>query len=254
MKAVILAGGFGTRLSEYTQVVPKPMVNIGPYPIIHHIMNLYSKYKVKDFVVALGYKSEVIKKYFYSLSVLNNNFTINPNKSKVYFHNNDAPDWNISLVDTGIDTMTGGRLLRIGEFLDNECFFCTYGDGLSNINIGELLKSHKQSNCLATVTAVRPQARFGELIIGNNNRVKSFKEKPQLNTGYINGGFFIFEPEVLNYIEDDNTVLEKEPLEKLAAQSQLNAYSHDGFWQCMDTKRDHELLEKIYSSGNIPWA
>ncbi len=254
MKAVILAGGFGTRLSEYTQVIPKPMVNIGPYPIIHHIMNLYNKYGIKDFVVALGYKAEIIKNYFYSLSILNNDFTINPNKSKISFHNNDAPDWNITLVDTGINTMTGGRLLRISDHIGSERFFCTYGDGLSNISIEKLLQSHLISNCLATVTAVRPQARFGELIIDKNNKVNSFKEKPQLNTGYINGGFFIFEPKVLDYIENDKTVLEKEPLENLANNLELNAYYHDGFWQCMDTKRDHELLEKIYSSGNIPWV
>tara|TARA_A100001011_G_C14177329_1_gene785237 strand:+ start:372 stop:1136 length:765 start_codon:yes stop_codon:yes gene_type:complete len=254
MKAVILAGGFGTRLSEYTQVIPKPMVNIGPYPIIHHIMNLYSKYNVKDFIIALGYKADIVKNYFYSLSILNNDFTINPNKSKITFHNNDAPDWNITLVDTGINTMTGGRLLRVSEHIKTERFFCTYGDGLSNINIKTLLENHINSGCLATVTAVRPQARFGELIIGNDNKVKSFKEKPQLNTGYINGGFFIFEPEVLSFIKNDDTVLEKEPLEKLANKSELNAFAHDGFWQCMDNKRDHEFLEKIYSSGEIPWV
>ena len=253
MKAVILAGGFGTRFSEYTHLVPKPMINIGPYPILHHIMNLFSKYGIKNFVVALGYKSEVIKNYFYSLPTLNNDFTINPRNSKITFHSNKAPDWNITLVDTGLNTMTGGRLLRLKDHLISDKFFCTYGDGLSNINIKNLLENHNSTKCMATVTAVRPQARFGELIIDSDNVVKSFKEKPQLNTGYINGGFFVFEPEVLDFIENDETILEKEPLEKLANNSLLNAYKHDGFWQCMDNKRDYEYLNKLYDCGERPW-
>ncbi len=253
MKTVILAGGFGTRLSEYTHSIPKPMVNVGPYPIIHHIMNSFSKYNFNEFIIALGYKSEIIKEYFYSLSIYNNDFTINPKKSNIVYHTKNAPDWNITLVDTGINTMTGGRILRLREYLDEKPFFCTYGDGLSDVNLLQLLNSHHKSKCLASVTAVRPQARFGELLIEENNLVSSFKEKPQLNTGYINGGYFVFSPNVIDLIEGDNTVLEKEPLEMLASQSKLNAFKHNGFWQCMDTKRDHEFLNNLYNSNNIPW-
>ena len=223
MKVVILAGGLGTRLSEYTKIVPKPMVKINKKPIIIHIMEHYYKYGFKDFYVALGYKSNVIKRFF------------NQNKF----------NWNINLIDTGKSTMTGGRLKRLEKYLKNETFMITYGDGVSNVNIKKLIVFHKKNKKLVTMTAVRPPARFGALkLIGN--KVKYFKEKSSLDEGWINGGFFVMEPKFLKYIKNDKTFLEKSPLEYVAKKNQLLAYKHKGFWQCMDTKRDKEILEKIF--------
>ena len=223
MKVVILAGGLGTRLSEYTKIVPKPMVKINKKPIIIHIMEHYYKYGFKDFYVALGYKSNVIKRFF------------NQNKF----------NWNINLIDTGKSTMTGGRLKRLEKYLKNETFMITYGDGVSNVNIKKLIVFHKKNKKLVTMTAVRPPARFGALkLVGN--KVKYFKEKSSLDEGWINGGFFVMEPKFLKYIKNDKTFLEKSPLEYVAKKNQLLAYKHKGFWQCMDTKRDKEILEKIF--------
>ncbi len=230
MKVIILAGGFGTRLGEVTNTIPKPMVEIGGKPIIVHIMELYAAYGHTDFLIALGYKAEVIRKYF------------SENKF----------NWNINMVDTGLDTMTGGRSKIVSKHVGNETCFLTYGDGLSDINIDKLLKFHKNHKKLATVSAVRPSARFGELDL-DGDRVLSFEEKPQLQKGWINGGFFVLEPGFFNYIEGIKIMLEREPLEQASKDSQLFAYRHEGFWQCMDTRRDHELLETLWLEGNPPW-
>ena len=228
MKTVILCGGYGTRLSEETIIKPKPMVKIGDKPILEHIMNIYKYYGYNQFVLALGYKSEYIKKFY---------------KNKK----------NIELVYTGKDTKTGGRLLRLKNYLKNEkTFMLTYGDGISNINIKQAIKFHKDHGKIATITAVRPPVRFGELKI-NRNKVKSFKEKPQVGQGWINGGFFVFNNEVLNFIKDDQTMLEREPLEKLTMAGQLMAFEHKGFWKCMDTMRDKILLNKLWNEGNPLW-
>jgi len=222
MKVVILAGGTGTRLSEYTHSIPKPMVKINNKPIIHHIMDHYAKYQFKDFYIALGYKGNIIKDYF-----------------KGKFKN-----WNVNLIDTGKSTMTGGRLKRLKKYLGDETFLMTYGDGVSNIDLNKLLKFHKRNKNLVTLSAVRPPARFGSIKL-KGNRVKLFKEKSKLDEGWINGGFFVMEPKFINFIRGDSTFLEKEPLEKVAKKKQLLAYKHHGFWQCMDTKRDKDYLEKI---------
>ncbi len=222
MKVVILAGGFGTRLTEYTKLIPKPMVKINKIPILVRIMMHYAKYGYNDFIIAAGYKGYVIKKYF---------------KKKKF-------NWNIQIVDTGLKTMTGGRLKRLKKFLGEETFFLTYGDGLSNINIKKLLKFHKKMGKMVTLSAVRPPARFGVLKI-KRDVVKYFKEKSKMDLGWINGGYFVVEPKFLNYIKSDRTYLEKDPLEKLTNKNQLAAYKHNDFWQCMDTKRDKEKLEQI---------
>ena len=222
MKVILLAGGLGTRLSEYTKTIPKPMIKIGGKPLLLHIMKQYAKYGYKDFYIALGYKGEVIKKFF----------------NKKFF------DWNINLIETGKNTMTGGRLKRIKKFIGNETFMMTYGDGLSNVNLKKLLKFHKKNKKLVTLTAVRPPARFGVIKLKNHN-VNYFKEKSKLDEGWINGGFFVMEPEFLKYIKNDNTYLEREPLETVTKQRQLTAFKHNGFWQCVDTKRDIDKLNKI---------
>ena len=224
MKVVILAGGFGTRLSEYTKVLPKPMVTINGKPILLHIMKQYAKYGFKDFYVATGYKGEIIRKYF----------------KKKFF------DWNIKLIDTGKNTMTGGRLKRLREYLGKETFFMTYGDGVSNINIKNLLKFHKKNKKFVTLTAVRPPARFGVLKI-KGSMVNYFREKSKLDENWINGGFFVMEPTFFKYLKNDKTILEKKPLEKVAMAKQLAAFKHEGFWQCMDTKKDRDLLNKLLS-------
>ena len=253
MKAVLLCGGFGTRLGEETQLKPKPMVEIGGKPILWHIMKIFEKHNIKDFQLALGYKSHLIKHYFIKYNSLNNDFTVNLKSGKIKFTNEINENWNINLIDTGLETMTGGRLLRLKEVLKNEeTFMLTYGDGVSNIDLSKLLQFHKSHGKIATVTAVRPPVRFGELIIDNNNKVEEFAEKPQAGKGWINGGFFIFNKEIFNYIENDSIMLEREPLERAAQMGKLSAYKHDGFWQCMDTKRDHENLEKLWEQG-APW-
>ncbi len=252
MKVVLLAGGYGTRLSEYTDSIPKPMVEIGKKPILWHIMNTYSSFGYNDFYVALGYKADYIKNYFLNYKSINNNFSVNLKSGNIKFGSENLLDWNINLIDTGLNTMTGGRLKRIKSLINNETFMLTYGDGLSNINIDELLKFHKSHGKMITVTAVRPTARFGELNITEDNSVKKFEEKPQLYKGWINGGYFVFEPEIFDLIDGDEILLEREPLEKAAKAGQLMAYKHDSFWQCMDTKRDYELLKSLWDRG-APW-
>lgn len=253
MKVFILAGGFGTRLSEYTESIPKPMVTIGDKPIIWHIMNKYAQYGYNDFHIALGYKAEFIKEYFLNYSNLNSDFSVNLKTGKIDYHRLSPMNWNVTLVQTGVDTMTGGRIKRLSSYINNETFLLTYGDGVANINIDKLIKFHKQHGKMVTVSAVHPAARFGELSI-KNGLVKAFEEKPQMKQGWVNGGFFVMEPSFLDLIDGDQTVLEKDPLEKAAAMGELMAYEHNGFWQCMDTKRDRDNLEKLYDSNSGPWS
>ncbi len=252
MKVVILSGGFGTRLSEYTQDIPKPMVSIGGKPILWHIMKTYAKYGHIDFHLALGYKADLIKDYFLNYRSLNSDFTINLESGDLTVHQKDDVDWRVSLVDTGINSMTGGRVKRMQNFIGNETFLLTYGDGLSDIDIGALIDFHKSHKKMVTVSAVHPGARFGELEM-NGNLVTSFKEKPQTTQGWINGGYFVVEPEFFDLIKDDSTILEREPLEKVAKMGELMSYQHDGFWQCMDTKRDRDTLEEMWKTGEAPW-
>ena len=253
MKTVILAGGFGTRLSEYTKLIPKPMVEIGGKPILWHIMKHYAHYGYKDFVVALGYKGEVIKDYFLQYYARNNDFTIDLSTGSVRYFNEHTRDWRVTLVDTGAASLTGGRVLRLKDVIGQEDFMMTYGDAVSDVNIGELVRRYREAGCLAMVTAVHPTARFGELQIDDEDYVRSFKEKPQLNQGWINGGFFVLSPKVFDYIENDYTTFEAEPLEQLASEGQLKTYRHEGFWQCMDTARDRDLLNKMWDENRAPW-
>lgn len=254
MKAVILAGGFGTRLSEYTDLLPKPMVFVGDKPAILHIMDHYSSFGVSEFVIAAGYKSEQIKSFFMGLATRYDSIEVDVSSQEyTKIGEKGSRDWRVSIVETGKDSMTGGRLLRLKDLVHNERFLLTYGDGFSNVNIEKLVKKHSESGLLATVTAVRPAARFGELVI-SEQKVESFKEKPQLDQGWINGGYFVMEPEIFEYLENDSTVLEQEPLANLASQGKLGAYRHEGFWQCMDTKRDLEYLRELWVKGDAPWA
>lgn len=253
MKAVILAGGLGTRLGELTEVVPKPMVKIGGRPILWHIMSHYAKYGIEDFVVALGYKSDVVKSYFLGQAQIEADVRVELRTGKVEVLRGESPDWTVTLLDTGLSSMTGERLRRVSPYLGNETFMLTYGDGLSNVNLDELLKLHRKQGSLVTMTAVRPTARFGELEI-NENRVTKFAEKPQLGGGWINGGFFVMEPEFLERIPEEDVMLEREPLEAVAESGELAAFRHEGFWQCMDTKRDLELLTGLWEGGNPPWS
>ncbi len=253
MKVLILAGGFGTRLSEYTHEVPKPMVTIGKIPILVHVMRLYSKYDFNEFVVATGYKSEIINSYFLeeSSSIIEQT----DEYLKVKFESNIGKkqlSMTATLLFTGENTMTGGRVKRAQKFLDGERFMMTYGDGISNVNILELIKTHNQSGKIATLSAVRPPVRFGELEL-EGNKVISFAEKPRLQKGWINGGFFVFENSIFEYIDGDHIMLERQPLERLVELNQLSAYKHDNFWQCMDTKRDKDKLEELWSSNKAPW-
>ncbi len=252
MKVVILAGGLGTRLSEETVIKPKPMVEIGGKPILWHIMNIYSAYGFNEFLVALGYKGEIIKEYFLNYYYYQSNLTIDLKTGKFSATNNDFKDWIVHLVDTCLNTMTGGRLYRVKDKLEEETFMLTYGDGVSNVNINKLITFHKSHGKIATVTAVRPTARFGRITF-DSDKVIEFKEKSQTREGWINGGFFVFNPEVFDYLHGDDTILEGDPLENLAKDGQLMGYKHDGFWQCMDTLRDKQLLEKLWDSGSAPW-
>jgi glucose-1-phosphate cytidylyltransferase len=252
VKVIILAGGFGTRLSEYTQSIPKPMVTIGGKPILWHIMKTYAKYGYIDFNVALGYKAELIKEYFLNYQSLNSDFTIDLESGDLTAHQKDDVNWKVTLVDTGLNSMTGGRVKRMKNFIGDETFLLTYGDGLSDIDIEALVDFHKSHGKMVTVSAVHPGARFGELDM-DGDIVTSFKEKPQITQGWINGGYFVMEPEFFDLIKDDSTILEKYPLEKAAEMGELMSYQHDGFWQCMDTKRDRDSLEELWQNNNAPW-
>lgn len=253
MKVVILAGGLGTRLSEETVMRPKPMVEIGSRPLLWHIMKCYASYGFKDFIVALGYKGEMIKEYFLNYNLHNSDLSIDLKSGNVTSKNGVIDDWKVRLIDTGFDTMTGGRISRLKSDIGNGTFMLTYGDGVANVDIGKLLKFHRSHGKAATVTAVRPIARFGGLSIGKNGNVSSFKEKTQTAEGWINGGFFVFEQEVFDYIDGDGAILERDPLEGLARDGELVAYRHEGFWQCMDTVRDRQMLEELWQGGKAPW-
>jgi len=253
MKVVILAGGYGTRLSEYTSSIPKPMVTVGNRPILWHIMNSYAKHGFSDFNIALGYKAECVKEYFLNYRNLNSDFTIDLMTGNTSFHQIEETDWNVTLVNTGLKSMTGGRVKRMQEYIGNEAFLLTYGDGLSDIDITALVNFHKSHGKMVTISAVHPAARFGELDI-INDKVVSFKEKPQVMQGWINGGYFVIEPSFFDFIDGDSTILEKTPLEKAAEMGELMAFQHKGFWQCMDTKRDRDHLEELWKSGTAPWS
>ena len=252
MKVVILAGGLGTRLAEETEVRPKPMVTIGGRPILWHIMKHYAQWGFSDFVVALGYKGEVIKRYFMDYVDLNGRLTLNLKEGVIERHDTHPEQWRVDLVDTGIDTATGGRLKRLTKLLSRGPFMMTYGDGVSNVNVCDLLAFHRRHGRLVTLTAVRPPARFGGLEF-DGAQVTSFSEKPQMGEGWINGGFFVLEPRVLDYLDDEQVPFEREPLERLVRDGQVMAYRHDAFWQCMDTLRDKRLLDSMWEKGEAPW-
>jgi glucose-1-phosphate cytidylyltransferase len=253
MKVVILAGGLGTRLQEETVLKPKPMVEIGGRPMLWHIMSVYAAHGYKEFVVALGYKGEMVKRYFLDYFNHNQSLTVKLSTGAVAVHSSPIEDWTVHLVDTGMDTETGGRVRRVAPLLGREPFMMTYGDGVANIDIGKLVEYHKAHGKLGTITAVRPPARFGGLGL-EEDRVRDFVEKPQIGEGWINGGFFVLQPEVLDLIAGDDTFFEHEPLEHLTATDQLRAYRHHDFWQCMDTLRDVRRLESLWQSGEAPWA
>lgn len=253
MKVVILAGGLGSRLSEETELRPKPMVEVGGLPLLWHIMKHYSAQGFKEFYVALGYKGELVKRYFLDYHSLSGSVTVELSSGKAHFHERDAEDWVVHLIDTGLRTNTGGRLKRLEPWLEDGPFMLTYGDGLSNIDLQSLAAFHAAQNRLATVTAVRPPARFGGLVFNGGELVKEFTEKPQIGEGWINGGFMVLEPAVLRRLQGDDDSLESDLLEELAAAEQLAAYRHDGFWQCIDTLRDLRMVESLWRSGEAPW-
>jgi glucose-1-phosphate cytidylyltransferase len=252
MKTVILCGGRGTRLKEHTDVIPKPLVEVGSEPILWHIMNLYAHYGMNEFVLALGYKGEKIKEFFLNYYNYQSDLTISLKTGEVTAEKRCFRDWLVSMSDTGNDTMTGGRLLRLKDKLSDGTFLCTYGDGVGNIDIAELVAFHKAHGKIATVTSVRPIARFGGMEI-KSGVVNSFQEKPQTGEGWINGGFFVFEPQIFDYLSDDACILEREPMERLVADNQLMAYEHKGFWQCMDTVRDRDVLEELWVKNEALW-
>ena len=252
MKVILLAGGFGTRLSENTETLPKPMVRIGGKPILWHIMKTYAHFGHTNFYIALGYKAEVIKEYFLHYKTMNADFTVDLGEGTVTSHQLDELDWKVTLVDTGLHTMTGGRVRRMKPYIGNETCLLTYGDGLSNVDLNQLITFHKSHGKMITVTAVHPGARFGELEM-KEEQVTSFQEKPQTGQGWINGGYFVIEPEFFELIDKDMTILEKKPLERAAQMGELMAFRHKGFWQCMDTKRDRDNLEEFWNSGKAPW-
>lgn len=254
MKAVILAGGFGTRISEESYLKPKPMIEIGEKPILWHIMKEYSYYGINEFVICCGYKQHVIKEWFADYYLHNSDITFDFSKgNEVTVHNNVAEPWKVTLVDTGLNTMTGGRVKRIEKYIGNETFLLTYGDGVADIDIAELISYHKQHGKIATMTAYNIGQRFGVLDIDEGNVIRSFREKDASDGGMINVGYMVLQPEIFKYIDGDTTVFEKEPLERLAEEGQLVAYKHRGFWQCMDTQRDKKKLEELWESGQAPW-
>lgn len=253
MKVVLLAGGLGTRLSEETDIKPKPMVEIGGKPILWHIMKIYSHYGYNEFIICCGYKGHVIKEYFSNFFLHQSDVTIDLSNNKMEVHNSDAENWKITLVDTGKDSMTGGRIKRIEKYVNNSTFMLTYGDGVSNINIKELVEFHKKNKKSVTVTAVQPESRFGVLDINEKDEVKSFLEKPKGESGWINGGFFVCEPEIFKYIKGDDTIWEREPLEGIAKDNQLCAYKHEGFWKPMDSLKDKNDLNKFWETNKAEW-
>ena len=253
MKVVILAGGFGTRLSEETNIKPKPMVEIGGRPILWHIMKSYSAHGFNEFVILLGYKGYVIKEFFSNYFLHQSDVTIDLVSNNIEVHQNESEPWKVTLVDTGLNTMTGGRIKRVENYIDGERFLLTYGDGLSDVNIGETLKFHENHGKDITMTAVQPEGRYGALDISLDNSILNFKEKPKGDNSWINGGFFVCEPSVLKYIEGDSTVFEQEPLIKLAKDGELVAFKHAGFWECMDTLRDKNNLCELWNQGKAPW-
>ena len=251
MKAVILAGGYGTRIAEETIVRPKPLVEIGGKPILWHILKMYSHHEINDFIICLGYKGYMIKEYFANYFLHMSNVTIDIKNNKMEIHDVHAEPWKITLIDTGKDTMTGGRVKRIEKYID-DTFCLTYGDGVSDLNISESIEFHKKNKLIGTVTAIQPPGRFGALKI-KNNKVEKFVEKPKGDSIWINGGFFVFEPKIFEFLKDDTTILEREPLEKISNMSQLGVYKHDGFWQAMDTLREKEYLERLWEQNKAPW-
>lgn len=252
MKVALLAGGYGTRLAEETEIRPKPMVEIGGHPILWHIMMHYHRYGYNEFVVALGYKGDYIKRWMKDFASLNGHLTVETGTGKVTSHDANNPDWTVDLVDTGLTTLTGGRIKRLQPWVGDETFMLTWGDGVSDVDLDALLAFHKAHGKLATMTAVRPPARYGHLEF-DGDRVMSFTEKPQTSEGWINGAFFVLEPGVFDYISGDQIMWEEEPLERLAADGQLMAYRHNSFWQCMDTLREKHLLERLWQEGSPPW-
>ncbi len=252
MKVAILAGGFGTRLSEETDNRPKPMVEIGGRPILWHIMMYYSSFGFRDFVIALGYRGEVIKRFMAEYAALHCNLVVKVRTGEVVKAENHTPDWTVELIDTGQRTLTGGRIKRLAPYLNHDTFMLTWGDGVANVPLDDLLAFHRAHGKLATLTAVRPPARFGHLEL-NGSQIADFSEKPQTKEGWINGAFFVLEPGVMDYISGDETIWEREPMERLARDGQLMAYQHQDFWQCMDTLRDKRLLEQLWDSGKAPW-
>ena len=253
MKAIILAGGFGTRISEETYLIPKPMIEIGEKPILWHIMKLYSFYGINEFIICAGYKQHCIKQWFADYFIHNSDITFDfTHGQEMQVHSQYVEPWKVTIIDTGLNTMTGGRIKRIKDFVDGELFCLTYGDGVSDVNIAQLIEFHKKQNTIATLTAVHPGGRFG-IIDVDDDLVSSFREKKDEDVGWINGGFMVLKPEIFDYIKDDNTVFEQEPMEKLAEGKQLSCFKHHGFWQCMDTQRDKVMLEELWQSGNAPW-
>lgn len=252
MKVAILAGGFGTRLAEETELRPKPMVEIGGRPLLWHIMKHYAHYGSKEFFIALGYKGETIKRYFVEYSTLSGSLTVDFARGKVESHNRSCEEWTVNLVDTGLQTQTGGRLRRLRSWIGNETFMMTYGDGVSNVDLDALVRFHRAHKRIATVTAVRPPARFGGLVF-DGDQVVEFTEKPQIGEGWINGGFLVFEPEIFEYLPGDDTNLEAHALDRLASEGQLMAYRHSDFWQCMDNVREKRMLETLWEQDKAPW-
>jgi glucose-1-phosphate cytidylyltransferase len=254
MKTILLAGGLGTRLSEETSVRPKPMVEIGGMPILWHIMKTYSHYGYNDFLIALGYKGDVIKEFFLNYKLHKSDMVVNLRSGDLKYENDFSENWKVGLYETGLNSMTGGRLFNLKKLLKpGETFMLTYGDGVSNINISELVEFHKSHGKIATLSAVRPPARFGSIIMNELGQINEFKEKPQVGEGWINGGYFVFNYDIFDYLQSETTILEREPLEKLAKDGELVAYRHEGFWHCMDTIRDKDNLNEIWASGNAPW-
>ena len=254
MKVLILAGGMGTRLAEETSVIPKPMVEIGGHPILWHIMKIYSQYGYNDFVILLGYKGYIIKEYFANYFLHSSDVTFNLRENKMTIHEQHCEPWNVTLIDTGLNTQTGGRVLRAKKYVGNEPFMLTYGDGVSDIDINKLVEFHKAHGKIGTMTSVQPEGRFGALVFDKMNSVNSFIEKPKGDGSWINAGFFVFEPEFFDYIKGgDSTILERAPFEDLAKDGELYTYKHEGFWKCMDTLRDKMQLQDMYDNDNAPW-